>query len=326
MKIHHAVPAMFALSLLSAALPAATEFDDSVPLDLVKIFLGNPGFGEPNLYVDILDGFPPFAVPAGFEVLGSADLVFSQRVVLRTALDEAEARAALQAAFVTAGWQEMDVSGFVMQQQTGFISPVPPNFPRQQFQLCHNQYGNLQVGIGTGSAGRLVNLTRGVQPQGNFNQPTCEEQMQMMQGTFQGRIGRQQGVAQYVPRLELPSQAANAVPRAYGFFGGGGGGSGNDYETRGSLQSDRSINEIHAHFADQIAAQDWVQDTQAVGEVLAIGSWTRTVEGDQELIGVLSVIETGADFYDLRFRVLARSDEGMPNLGIRGQVIQRDPL
>jgi hypothetical protein len=67
------------LALNALPLSAATEFEDSVPLDLVKVFLGNLGIGEPLLYSDIMDDFPPFTLPAGFAVRGSIDQVYAQR-------------------------------------------------------------------------------------------------------------------------------------------------------------------------------------------------------------------------------------------------------
>jgi hypothetical protein len=70
------LPALIVLSLFSAnchSVFADTEFVDSVPLEVVRQFVGNPYMGQNALYSDILAAFPPFTVPADFEVLASAD-------------------------------------------------------------------------------------------------------------------------------------------------------------------------------------------------------------------------------------------------------------
>ncbi|MES2624742.1 MAG: hypothetical protein V4628_05660, partial [Pseudomonadota bacterium] len=111
---------LLTLSITNHSAFADTEFVDSVPLDVVKQFIGSPMRTESALYSDIMDAFPPFAVPANFDVLASADQGFVQRVILSTTLDEEAARAALTNAFVAEGWVEVPIYGMPM-RQTGFV-------------------------------------------------------------------------------------------------------------------------------------------------------------------------------------------------------------
>jgi len=324
MKSSHAVPAMFALSLLSSALPAATEFEGSVPLDLVKILVGNSRImGEPLLYADIMDDFPPLELPAEFTVIGSLDRGYNQTVALTTTLEEEAASTALESVFVAAGWQEISQFNPGVQQESGFINPNPTV---EFLQYCHDQYGNMVVTTTVSGAVRQVSLSHTNQRALGNVQSSCEDQIAQMQGRFRPR---QADIAQYMPRLELPPRPANDVSRGFGFFSGGSGGSGsgNDYETRSQLASDLDIAGVFAHFAAQVVAQGWAADAEAVGEAFASGSWTRTVEGDQEIIGVLSVVALGEEAYDLRFRVLGRATAGSPfnSPGIRGSAIRVDP-
>lgn len=317
MKLSHAVPANFALFLLSSALPAATEFEDSVPLDLVKILVGNSRvMGEPLLYADIMDDFPPLELPEDFTVLGSLDRGYNQTVVLSTTLDELAASTALESVFVAAGWQEISQFNPGMQQENGFISPNPTV---EFLQYCHDQYGNVGVTTTVSGAVRQVSLSHTDQRALGNMESSCEDQIAQMQGRFRPR---QAAIAQYMPRLELPPRPANSVSIGVGLFtgGSGGSGSGNDFETRSQLASDLDLAGVFAHFAVQVVAQGWDADAESVGEAFATGSWTRTV-GDQEIIGVLSVVELGENSYDLRFRVLGRAEAGSPALGIGGQRI-----
>ena len=62
-----------ALSVFSPALVADIEFGDDVPREVVEQLVGNQFDGETKLYSDIFAAVPAFTLPAGFEVLASAD-------------------------------------------------------------------------------------------------------------------------------------------------------------------------------------------------------------------------------------------------------------
>jgi hypothetical protein len=120
-----------------------------------------------------------------------------------------------------------------------------------------------------------------------------------------------------MPRLVMPS--SSEMTSAMGGYGGGGG-SMNEWEVRTVLSGDWELEKVFEHFADQIAEQGWQRDARVTGDAMASGSWTKTVDGDIELIASLTVLVTGDNNYDLRFRLLRQgaAQFGVPALGIRG--------
>lgn len=300
--LNKVVPAMI-LPLVSPALVADTEFGDTVPREVVMQFVGgNPLAAPGRLYSDILADFPDFEVPDGFSVLASADQGYSQRVILRTELDEMEASAAVGDALTDAGWSLVPEFGQPGPPQTGFIGVN--SMPRYQ-QFCHDDLGNITVSVVQGAAPRYVNLNRATQVNMG-NQPTCAQRLDPGYQQFGPPGFGRQGLSQYVPRLVMPMASATAAnqPRldAVSFASGGGGGS-NDYESRGSLQSDMGIDDIAQYFIEQIEQQGWAPDSKVTGSVVASGSWTKTID-DMDLVGTLLIVQQAENTWDLRFRVL----------------------
>ncbi|MDT8397508.1 MAG: hypothetical protein RQ899_02710 [Pseudomonadales bacterium] len=311
---------------LTPTVPVAAEFEDGVPLDLIKALLSNaiPG-GEVKLSAGILEGFPSFTLPDDFEVLGSLDQGYSQRVALRTSLDEQAAIAAIQDALGAVGWQVMEVFN-PGSMQGGFVSSAsPPLIPAQ---LCHDRFGSLRLGVNEGETGRLVSLTHSnVQSLGSFDQGSCAEQAARIQQSLM-LMGRS-GVSQYAPRLVLPRPeglpgGSSPIPM---IMGGGGGGSNRDWESRAVLTATLSITQVYEHFAMQMSEQGWTQDEKAESSQLQSGLWLRTVAGDGEILALLSVLALQENNYDLRLRLIARNSNDTPgsNVQFNGQVIQRDP-
>ena len=121
-----------------------------------------------------------------------------------------------------------------------------------------------------------------------------------------------QQLQQYVPRLELPN---TADIRALNF--GGGGGSPREYEARASLEGSWDIARVFNYFAEQMAEQGWERDVDVVGAQMASGSWTKTVAGDVELAGNLTVLAAGDNAYDLRLRIINSSGSALNTGGLR---------
>jgi hypothetical protein len=95
------------------------------------------------------------------------------------------------------------------------------------------------------------------------------------------------------------------------FAGGGSRSSGNnDWSTSTPLNTDWPIDEVFAHFVTQMEEQGWVADAEVTGSQMAMGSWTKTVEGGLELIGNINVIETAEDTYELDLRLVGKSQQG----------------
>ena len=312
------LPVLISLLILSATshpASADTEFVDSVPLEVVKQFVGNPFRGEGTLYSDILDAFPPFTVPADFKVLASADQGYLQRVILSSTLDEEAASAALTAAFVAEGWMQVPNYGMPT-QQTGFVSAEQPALQFQQ--LCHDDHGTVTVTVNAGTGTRYININRNIGPPGMaLMQPGCAEMVgQATQNSTAMGFRGGNIVAPYAPKLLMPQSNTTPTP-SMGFFGGGGGGSQNDWESRGTLALDWSINEIYAHFAEQIAEQGWATDSEATGAMVATGNWTKYID-DMDLVGTLSILKLADNVWELHFRLVRQggAQRGAANGGV----------
>jgi hypothetical protein len=307
----HLLSPLLLLAAATQPAQAATEFGDMVPTEIVELFLGNPLTGGAALYSDIMDDFPPLTIPAGFTVLASADQGYSQRVVLRTTLDEESATSALGAMFAAAGYQQIERQG-MLRPDAGFVTSDRPVTLPQQY--CSDEHGMMLVSVESGAnAQRQVDLTRSVPMAGQY-MPSCAEiggnANQALAARALGGGGME--LAQYLPRLVLP--ATNGSRRPSPFMGGGGGGSGNDWETRSALVSEWSLEEVFTHFTSQIEEQGWTVDTTDSGSFMAAGAWTKTVEDDQELLGMLTIVAMADANYELRFR-LVRKGSGAPGAG-----------
>lgn len=293
------VPAALALAAASMPLSADTEFGDEVPREVVEQFIGNMFGGEPKLYSDIFSGFPPFTLPAGFEIVASADQGTQQNVILRTTLDDAEASAAIAAALVAEGWMEMPFPGSGAPRR-GFVGAQPQ---LQPVSLCSDELGRMSVRVRDGGDGRYVNLARTTMAAFGGSRRSCADEADMMARGPEARPfpGAADGVRQYMPALVMP--VSDVVTRPRGFATVGRGGSSDDFEERGSVAITWSGEALMAHFAEQIVEQGWQPDTQVSSTRTAFGSWTKTVD-DNELLGTLTLVETSADNWDLKFRIV----------------------
>lgn len=234
---------LFALSLTLSSTYAATEYEGDVPAEVVQQVIGAAFGGNARLYSDAPPGFPPFELPRGLSFLVGVDQGWSQRVILRSEVDYQASIALAYGALLDAGWQLVPRPGS-QPPTSGFIAPMQSS---PQTQLCHDEYGLLEVSTQSASATMYVNMNRnvqqGVQPQ------TCAQVLAGMQPMPQNmppdvvlRQQQYQQLQQHLPRLELPDADGMSAPRG-GY--GGGGGSGGDWEVRAMLSSDWSMRRIY---------------------------------------------------------------------------------
>lgn len=310
------------LFALSTAFPPtyAADFGDSIPTAIAEQLIGSMNGGEAHLAAGIMAGFPPFEIPQGMSVLASLDQGYTQRVILTSRFDSQAASALAYGALIASGWQL--IAGYGNPQpQTGFISP---NQPVGQTQLCHPQYGMMNVMTTGGLEATYVHVSRNLLPPGAPPQVCSADPAAQQEAIVRrGRVDPSSGLLQYVPRLVMPDGDGMSAPPGYG----GGGGGGNEWESRTTLSGSWDMKRIFNYFADQLVDQGWKRDANAVGDKTASGSWTKTGEGDVELTASLVVMATGEDAYDLRFRLLrmGEANVGLPigiapsgALGIQG--------
>lgn len=289
------------ISVISMQHSAAdTEFEDSVPVETFKAFISSSNT-DVLIYSDIMDDFPEFQVPFDFAVVGSIDWVINRRVVLETQLNEDQAIGALVISLTNEGWRNLP-SLIVNSNQ--FAVPYPGNELPRYTEICHEQHGVMRLDYSSRSNRNLVWL--GISSY--QRQETCEEQISGR--TNPDTTRQQQNIGQemmeYAPRLEEPVQQ----PRI-GFMNPFYSVNGKIAERKNTIEIDWSIADVYEYFADQIAEQGWELDSQIVGNVSAIGNWTRSPELNLDLIGMLTIIDSGSASYELRLTLIFPSDFGV---------------
>ena len=303
--------ALLFATLVLGAQPARTaeEYTDAFPADLVRLLMDFGGQGEFAVYDGIMDEFPDFRLPAGFEVAGSLRQSVSLRVALRTELDEDTAVPRLVEQFTGNDWVEMPQFE-PFSRETGFISPDDPRRrQRPSVQLCNDDQGSLSVSFTQREGESYVMLSAS-----NRNSPfggglrNCAEQIAQMEESMAMRNLRGgRGLAQYMPRMELPAVNDEEFrPVRVGGFSG----SSQEMETEAGIRVDWDMEELYEHLAGQIVAQDWVLDSNSVGAVSATGTWTNSTAGPGTYIGTLTIVATGDDRYDLKFVIRSQGGSG----------------
>jgi hypothetical protein len=315
-RIHSLFPLLF----LSSSTFAATAFDDNVPAEVVEQVMGAMFGPQVRLYADVPDGFPPFEMPRDMTILASVDQGYSQRVILKSQFDPQAATALAYGALLDSGWDLIQMPGMQV-PQTGFINQFQPT---PQTQLCHDDFGMMQVSATGGPGVTYVNMTRNIVPPGAQMQ-SC---VQITQPRDPPMPDVYRLMQEQMPRLVLPTTGGMS---ASGGYGGGGGGP-NEWEARATLNGPWDLARVYDYFVEQIEAQGWASDANVASDNMATGSWTKTVE-DAELIGNLTVLMTDENNYDLRFRLIRKGQQNSgglrmgsalgaplndPALGIRG--------
>ncbi|MEZ5489377.1 MAG: hypothetical protein R3F50_03550 [Gammaproteobacteria bacterium] len=313
MHFSNVVLGTFLLSLVVSVF-GATEYDEAVPLELVKVLLGNPGFNEVRIYSDIPDGFPAFDLPSGIEVLGSVDQGVSQRVIMKTSMETDAASRSLEAELIRQGFIPFPLMG-AEDMDRGFVSPRQIERPTI---LCRDDIGTVSLSASRTDDSTFVSLGNA---QFSFGQPastqpqTCEQRIdEQTQSYTMMQNMRNRGATnlrRYLPRMVVPEDDS---PRFIAFgSGGSSSSSSNSLETEYDLNVDWPIAEVYQHIADQITEQGWVLDTESVGDISANGDWTYSPEPDVELVGNFNVLQTGEGSYQLKFRLIRLGEP--PNRG-----------
>lgn len=301
------IVSILAITSLSNTL-ADTEFEDTIPLELAKIFLGNSPSNEVRIYSDILDAFPNFQLPSGFSVLGSIDQGYTKRVVLRTTFDVDVATSALVSAFEIEGFVTHN-PGYPMRLDVGFVTQVQSQRQRPTG-MCKDDVGVLYYSVITTPLGNLASIN--ISSAGQIPPQTCADSLAQQMASFSMMQQRNTGIRQYLPRMEVPEPDRRMLRTS---IGGGSRGSNNSIEADHQLNIDWSLEEVYRHLADQILAQGWTLDNESIGGISANGDWTISPTADLHLAGNLNVLEIGESFYQLKFRLVAVGGQ-QPAVGI----------
>ena len=288
---------------------AATEFVDSIPIEMARSLFRGPTGLAPQFFQDVPDDFPLTAFPRGLEVLGSSDQGYSQSVVLVGEEGNRNGQRQLLQQLEEGGWKTIPIMR-INEAGVGFVTSESPEQRSTPMQFCHDEIdGNMslnEVAIDGAKSALVVSRLRQEQ---FFNQSvrSCDEQIAqsaLMTGVgIRGLGGRPNGVEAYMPRLEVPTTDTDTRTMAP-FVAAGRGGSSTDWETHFSLTLDWALSNLLDHFTPQLEAQEWTQAGSAVAGLMGTSTWTRTVDNDVQMIGVLSILEIGTDRFELKFRLL----------------------
>ena len=288
----------FSVSISDAA--ADTPFVNSIPLDVAEALFD---FGIDNnfaVYSDIMDDFPEFEMPSDFEVVGSVLQNRQMRVVLTTQLNEADAIEAIASSYLDDGWINMPQFN-PRPEETGFVSAENSNIrPRYQM-ICHDDHGQMNMSYRQRSSENYLVMGLGIGFGFNRNWQSCQEMISQQEMSLARMSGRNMGIQQYMPRLELPDGTTQGGYQPL-MIGGGGGGN-NSYETDATVEIEMDLEDVFQHFADQIVEQGWSSDSESVGTATATGTWTKTVENDTNIVGRLNIVRSDDSVYDLSMQV-----------------------
>ena len=298
---------VFAIFGLSNTL-ADTEFEQSVPLELVKALIGSTPYGEVRIYSDLASAFPKFEIPDGFLVLGSIDRGYGLSAVLTTELSNDQSSIALTESLNQAGYTEFEVPGS-RDAGTGFVSPNQPSYQSNR-RLCHDSFGFISFNYKEQSDSNLVTISSNLP---NNNQ-SCAEQFAIQTQAMSRMAASGGGLRQHMPRMELPESEQR---RTSPFFGmGSSSSSGNGVEARANVNVEWEIDEVFRHFKEQIEDQNWQLDSEVVGAASATGSWTHSPEPGLDLIGTLIVLRSSEGSFELKFQLNSIGNNSNTSRGV----------
>ena len=278
---------------------AATEFEDSIPLDVAEALFDYGNTGRFAVYSDIMDEFPTITIPDDFTVLGSAFFINSMRVALSTELEIESAVQAIQTSLIDDGWETMPTFN-PRPNQTGFVSAAQIDVRNRT--VCHDEFGQLSITSRSVDAGNQIILSAsGSLTRDRFSCAQLRAQMEQQMTMMQSRGGM--GFQHYLPRLVVPESATTG--RSPAVMLGGMSSSSNGAESDMELEIDWDMEEVYKHFAEQMAGQDWTLDTESIGSVSASGTWTQSPEDNMSLVGTINVVNAGEDRFQLKLSVEA---------------------
>lgn len=286
--------------IVTALAPSAfadTEFEDSVPLELVKALMGNTPYGEPRIFSDLSSDFPSVDIPDDLVLMGSIERGFGVAAVFRTELSVNQTESILRDAFIDTGYIEFELPS-MGGLENGFVSAFV-NAPLRYTRFCHDSFGFLTTSFSPSEQQRVVTLSSNP-PNDNRS---CADQLAEQQQQMGRRVGGLAGLQQHLPRMELP---ATEVRRSGPFLGAGGmSGSSNSIEVKANINVDMSVEAMFEHFVGQIQEQGWTADTQNIGASSAIGIWTSSPVPGTDLIGTLTILKTGDESFELKFQLIS---------------------
>jgi hypothetical protein len=110
-----------------------------------------------------------------------------------------------------------------------------------------------------------------------------------------GSVAHPIPLQRYMPKLELPADAR--------WSNVSGGGSSDELNSRVTLNTSRSREELLSSLGEQIRKQGWQSDSAWSGSVSSGTVWLLSSEENEQILGVLRVAEPAAGVYNVRFSI-----------------------
>lgn len=282
--------------VLTIPVSADTEFKDYIPSVFAEGLFGGADFGQPTFYSDIVDSFPKFDIPEQFDLLGSVDLVYGTRVILRANMNTDEARQVLINELLTTKVKIIPTTNDTP-ESVGFI---PMDWPVLPITFCHDDFGSVLARFRKTDSYSIITLDHSLA--GPSNRLNCTDYVkQRLEEVAQFEARRNQGLKGYQPRLVFPQPSSEKkMSRGTSTSSSG---SDDYYESATVLVTEWRIAETYKHFADQIGAQGWELKFENTVGAKTVGEWINSPDADLSLFGTFTVQKTGESRYHLVFRM-----------------------
>lgn len=284
---------------LNPPLYAETEFEDSIPVEFVKVFIKSSYNGEPVIYSDIPNDFPPLPLPEGFEVMGSINDDDSTQVFLRTPAAQTDAINMINDAFRDNYWSTIDEIGVNPPRPTAMFSFSSGGDAAGSF--CHDIFRLMTVNVSTSDQYTVMKL----QQRSGF--PPAQLSCDTLVNAAQRRSEQARLTPDYMelmPMLTIDDDLNSATIR--GFSGSSGDGIRNA-QASSDFDSDLPVADMHTRLEDQLQDQDWSFHSKSMDETSALSVWSKSFNGGaSEYYGFLTILPTLNTGHQFRFDLVRR--------------------
>lgn len=300
------ISTMIAFSISSTF--ADNEFENSVPLDLVKALLSGGPTGDVKIYSDLVSSFPSIGVPDELEIMGSIERGYGVAAFFRSELSSSEIESSLDNAITLQEYSKFDPPRMIG-ATNGFVR-ASLNYPQVNNRYCHDSLGTLTLTYSEDSG--IVTISSN--PTNDYR--SCADQLaEQSQAIARRSRGQLTGLQQYLPVMEMPETERQ---RYSPFFSSGGySGSSSGIAVDANLRIDWSIEEVFSHFSEQITDQSWVLDSESIGSATATVSWTKSPESGTDLIGTLTVLKINEEAFELNFQLTSTGKNNSIRIPLR---------
>lgn len=279
---------------------AAEEFTQTIPTELAKLLLDFDGNNDFAIYDGIMDEFPELNLPSGFTAIGSLRQSGMLRLALMTTMTEEQAMSVIGETLSNEGWVTMpEMNPFP--REGGFVTANAPRASQARWpRYCRDDYGFLSSSYSSRGGVNYVLLTANTRRgMFGFNSRDCQSEIENLQRSISMRAMRgNTDLSRFMPRMELPGEQNSGYSP---FAMAGMSGSSREMSTEVSIEIDWELDDLYEHIAEQISEQQWSLDSESSGEITASGTWVREVEETGNLIGALTVTNSGENRFDLQF-------------------------